>query len=172
MKQIALLAGLTALVACAETAPEWTRERQAAVTTHRMAGVAPNAAVKHAEKVLRLAARDTRFDYRPNGFTALRNAGHYMVFAATVGDFRYDVSARPASGGSIVSLKIYDQTHPVSMIGVTPTSPSLVKSAEAYRMFYDRMDYLAGLTSDWPECEKGKVETESMCLTASDRKPD
>lgn len=166
-----------ALTGCVQT-EEWTREKQAAVTTETLAGVQPSAAIAAAERVMRLSGgNNVSFDYRDDGFRASRRYSAYFVIGAVTGTYHFDFSAKPGGGGTQMQLRISQDATTYASVGALPEPNRLWDLEGAYELFFDRVESLTKGTP-WVSCTDtkaayGLVSThfEPMCIAARDASP-
>ncbi|HMO63991.1 MAG TPA: hypothetical protein PKE47_01975 [Verrucomicrobiota bacterium] len=139
-------------------APEWTRERQAAVTERRLAGTTPAAAASAAEQSLRRAfGRDVRFEYRPNGFVARRFATEFFLIGGSQGTYTFDFQAEPAATGTRARVLMYSDITTITNLGPLPGSQTLWTPEGAYQLFFRRLESFAYRQPDrWLTCPEAR----------------
>lgn len=167
-----LMAAALVLVGCTtQPTKPWTRAEAEAITTRTYRGVSPEQALDAAEQVFRLAdENDVVFSYGTGALQAQRNVLVYAVLAAVSGNYRFDISAKPVSDGTQVTINTRSN---MSGTYSFPTSTP-VSWPQGYRLFFDRVDYLLGKKEHWltcPEARKsyGVQAIEELCLNADDK---
>lgn len=179
MKLIAAIVCVISLSSCGGPPTPWTREEQAAATTRNYQDVTPSKLLKAAEDVARLTdPRGVRFDYRTGGFRAQRPVFAYMVIAAMTGDYFYDAEVRPASGGTTIEIKVFNNINGITASGVFPGSGTFVEAKGVYDLYFARIDYLLGRRADWVTCKDApkilgvpSYQIEPLCVAATDIAP-
>lgn len=190
MKQpVCLLVALASLAGCATAPVPQNRSEWSAIHTRSFPGQSEQAVLDAAEKTLRLADKDFRFDYPAGQLVATRNWLVYAVIAATTGTDYWTITTRPTADGIEATAQI---TRTVNSIAPTPTVNSAgvngaavvssgtpgqpVQFAAPYELFWARVSYLLQPQGTWPTCNafkagkdrKQKAAIDTLCSVTTD----
>ena len=194
MKNIGLSCiAVAALAGCSTVPTPQSRAEWNAVHTRTFPGQSEEAVLEAAEKTLRLADKDFRFDYPAGQLVATRNWLVYAGIAATSGTDYWTISTKATPEGIQATAQI---TRTMSAITPTPTFGSAgvngmtatststpgqpVQHAPPYDLFWMRVSYLLNPQGEWPTCDafkagKGRVDKASidtLCsVTTADAHP-
>lgn len=168
-------------IGCAATPPltlaqlEANRERNVAAATRTYPG-RPIADVKAAAfEVLRLInPQEMKLDVRPDRILASQTFMINLILSGSSGQRWYEVIFVEDASGTKVILNLEKETETGALI--IPMKSSSFKQDIAtsgndrlpanYAVFYERLDYMLGLRTDWPSCapyEKGLLSPEYFC---------
>lgn len=164
MQRIVFIAILLAFMSgCAAPRPQMSRTEWLAMTQRDYVGVTKDQALEAAEKLLRLAdGDDFQITHTEEGLSATRNWLAYLVIAAASGTDFWAIKATPIKEGVRVSMQVNTQSQAVSPMATTgnnwtattmPMSGSPVTGTAIYDVFWARLDYLLGKTTQWMTCE-------------------
>lgn len=190
--------------ATAETC--WSNGEQAVERTRFFPGVDEQQALQAAERILRLAGKDDmQIDPTPHSVSAEfhRRSMIYLFLVAHSTEVRdrWIVSTRPASDGVWICVQVNGQyfsdtfvlgaepmTHAVYPASAVDPSPGrrFKPPARSYPVNYDtfwqRMEYLFGLSDAWTGCKPGggiqrhaaraRLEMDPLCHVLEDAPPD
>lgn len=167
MRAIALVAAVSAVLSgCVHTPPPPERDEWERVHVRHYDGISPRQVQEAAEKVLRLADKDFRFEYPQHGLLAVRSWMLYAVIAIGSGKDYWTVETQEAGGGTKVTVRITREQSTTTaspviggpgyapVIGSTPGEP-LYQEAP-YALFWERLEYFLGKRSDWVTCDQFK----------------
>ncbi len=132
---------VAALTGCHPTYPAPAREEVLSAKTRVFPSSSRDAVLVAAERVLKAQRPDFTFLYEPDRTTAVDH-GTGIVWPWTV---TWKVTAE--QNGSDVRAVAFVQVETTQGID-DPTPPP------AYRMFFDRVEYVLGQRSEWPSCAK------------------
>lgn len=187
MKRLLLLALPTLVLAgCATVPTPQTRDEWMAIHSRTYPGKTPEEVTAAAEKVLKLADHDFRFDYPPGQLIATRPWLVYAVIAAAMGTDYWKVETTPVQGGTKAVVQI---SRAAGMVTPSPTaygdvsvmSSSMpgqpIQFAPPYEVFWHRVEHQLGLRQDWLSCDdykhakRSKAGLEVLCSVNTDDKP-
>lgn len=166
---------LVALAACVAQEPEWTRERQSSVTTHKFDGYSSAQIIRAAETVMKLSdPGKVNFEFTPSGFTARRDASLYFIIGGQSGTYRFDTLAK----GSTLEVRVFADTSAITASGIFPPGGEMWKLSGVYTLFFARVQHVLDQKSPWITCENAKktlalpaVDFEPLCISAQDKAP-
>lgn len=151
------------LSGCAAPPPQMSREEWLAMAQRDYAGVTKDQALSAAEKLLRLAdGDDFQITHTEEGISATRNWLAYLVIAAASGTDFWAIKATSIKDGVRVSMQVNTQSQAVTPMATSgsnwtattmPMSGSPVTGTAIYDVFWSRLDYLLGKTTQWMTCE-------------------
>jgi len=104
---------------------------------------------------------DMKFDVEKNALLATRFSTFYAVFSFGFGRDWYSVNITPEKDGALVKFGLYGEM----LTGLPSPIPESFKSnipisaannPNDFKIFHDRLEYLLGITSSWPECNDYK----------------
>lgn len=168
IKVISVAVLVLSLAACAlPPKPQLTRAQWLEITTRYYDDVSVDDVLNAAEKLFRLAdEKDFQFSHSDNELYAFRSWSAYMVIAASMGTDQWQVTAVPTGGRVRVSLR---STSSSSVITAMPTvqgdlfaatMPGMTgmptQGTALYALFWSRMDFLLGKSTDWIDCDDVK----------------
>lgn len=172
MKVTVACASIILLAGCATIPRQMSREEALAVSTRTYTGVTTERVFEAATEVFKLSDNPTDINISyPDSETmlAVRWTAPFPVHIW----YHWTIKAVPAHKGTQVSTSIVTTAHGFAVpSGVTPYS-----SPAAQKLFYARLDYLLGKSTDWPTCEvyenqnPGSSSLESLCKLADDNVP-
>jgi hypothetical protein len=171
-----LVLSLLAFTGCAPTHPQLSQDDWIQIKTRTYPGVTSRQVVAAAEQLFRLAdGSDTRFTYNADGsgMKATRTWLIYLVLSFNSGYYHWDLKATDRPEGTWVGV---DLTGAIGAF-LGPGQPVSVESPAAYYLFWSRMDYLLGRSTEWRTCamQDGRPPwgtLEPLCLLADDLIPD
>ena len=181
MKKLAIAVfAAIALSGCA-TAPSGPSNRGEWEQIHVRSydGVTPRQAQDAAEKILKLADKDFKFEYPESGLVGSRK---WMVYAAIViagGTDYWTIDTKQEGEATRVTVRVTRNSGATTvapviggpgvapMVSSTPGIP--VEQATPYRLFWERMDYSLGKRSDWTTCDTLKARLKTEGVKARDR---
>lgn len=195
MKNIALSCiALCALAGCASVPTPQSRSEWKAIHSRSFQGQSEEAVLEAAEKTLRLADKDFRFDYPEGQLIATRSWLVYAVIAATMGTDYWTISTRKTADGVEATAQV---TRSIGAIAPTPTIGSAgvngaavvssstpgqpVQHAPPYDLFWKRVSYLLEPSGEWPSCSAykagkdraQKASIDTLCsVTTNDAAPE
>lgn len=161
-----VVALLLVLFAGCAAPPRMTRDEALAVTSRTYAkGITPDAVLRAAEEVFRLAdADDFTFHHTKDSLSASRNWLLYMIIGATTGTDYWSVRAESApDGGTHASVQLGTVAQDILPMAVAPALwiPSVMPAnatpplgRAVYDLFWDRVDYQLGLREAWVDCKQ------------------
>lgn len=168
-------------IGCAATPPltlaqlEANRERNVEASTRSYPGRSVADVKAAAFEVLRLLnPQEMKFDARPDRILASQTFRINLILSGSSGQRWYEVVFAEEGAGTKVVLNL-EQEAEVGAIIIPMKSSSFKQDIAAngsdklpanYAVFYERLDYMLGLRTDWPSCatyEKGLFSPEYFC---------
>lgn len=182
------------LSACSQKRPNLTREQWIDMTSHTFKNTTVNEVLKTGEKVLQLSdPDDIKIYHLQNKLVGSRKYLVYMVIAADMGSYNFDLSAIQKGPDVETQLLIGHSNQPIlPAITYTPgnqgngiggtAAPGVANVGnpmdwrEQYDLFFSRIDALL-YNKPWIICDeirenKPVTAVESLCYLADDRIPD
>lgn len=185
MKRFLPLA-LLALASCATVPTPQSRDEWMAVHSRTYPGKTPEEVTAAAERVLKLADHDFKFDYPPGQLVATRSWLLYAVIAAAMGTDYWKIETTPVEGGTRAVVQISRaesavMPSPTAYGDVSVTSAAMpgqpVSFAPPYEVFWHRVEHQLGLRDDWLSCDdykrakRPKAGLWVLCSVNTDDKP-
>jgi hypothetical protein len=181
MKRLIAVALCLAPIGCAATQPltlaqlEANRERNVAAATRIYPGRSVADVKAAAFEVLRLLnPQEMKFDVRQDRILASQTFWLNLILSGSSGQRWYEVVFAEGDAGTRVVLNLEREVETGALI--IPMKSSSFKQDIAtngddkllanYALFYDRLDYMLGLRTDWPTCstyEKGLYSPGFFC---------
>ena len=181
MKRLIAIALCLLPIGCAATPPltlaqlEANRERNAAAATRTYPGRSVADVKTAAFEVLRLLnPQEMKFDVRQDRILASQTFWLNLILSGSSGQRWYEVVFSEDGAGTKVVLNVEQEVEHGALI--IPMKSSSFKQAIAasgddrllanYAVFYERLDYMLGLRTDWPSCgthESGLYSPEYFC---------
>lgn len=183
------------LAACARP-PQLTRAEWLAMTTRTFPGVTAAQAYEAAEKLFRLAdPTDVQIGHAHDRMVVARRWLLYLVIAAASGTDFWTIRAVDTPEGALVTVEAATQQGAVSATAVpvtsgavgigTMTTPTtgghMIDSPALYDLFWARMAFLTGRSTEWRTCQDQEALIESakirghlapLCTVADDNAPE
>lgn len=182
MRKLGMLVAVTFLLSsCASDPAPQSREEWRNLHTTFYPGVSPDQALAAAEKVLRLADHDFKFDYPDGQLQGVRGWHVYKFLGNSVGTDWWRVAAVAKDGGSEVQVQIsrysglqigmYGIAEPPissasnkkadpndAQVGGAGMPAGSVRGAFPYELFRTRMMYMLGMSQTWQTCREAQAE--------------
>ncbi|WP_413612881.1 hypothetical protein [Bdellovibrio sp. HCB-110] len=157
LRKIILMGVLTVLTASCAHQKQLSRDEWLALTQRNYSGVTKETLIAKAEEVLRLAdGDDFKFHHSENGFTASRNWLVYIVIGAASGTDVWNFQVEPTTDSWKVKVSVSTTSGNTSATAVgaitTPNQSSTEQGNAIYNIFWNRLDYLLGKSTQWMDC--------------------
>lgn len=165
MKMIlTMFAALTILSGCATTTqPQLTRQQWIDMTSRTYTDRTPDQVLNAAEELFRLAdGNDFIISHSEDGLYAQRPWSVYIVLAYVEGTDTWVLQTKQDGSDTRVSVHLSNSVASTTALptgggGVAPytgaATGSSVQGTAIYDVFWARMDYLLGYSTNWMDCE-------------------
>ena len=146
------------------------RARQLEIGTRFYPGKTPEEVLLAAARLFSLADDEYTVSHAANAIQAKRSWWFY-VLALNSGTDDWTVSVAEQEGGTKVITSCVSETKQLR------TGPKIMTDEKLYALFYNRLDYLLGLSQVWRTCNEAKKgvwdgSLNPLCQVATDRTPD
>ena len=175
MRKLLLMLFCTVFVSACANAPVLTREEslkardeKIAATTRIYENVKAEDVLIAADKIFRLCdGSDFQISHTENAVTGSRQWSIYLVLNAVFGVDNWIVTADQIDDNVKVTLFVCTAGAPmlVPLMGATtPDINSTIPGNALYAVFFNRLDYLLGRSTEWWDCETAEKKIKELGL--------
>jgi len=142
-------------------------------------GMSPREVQDAAEKVLKLADHDFKFEYSEDRLVASRNWMVYATIIITGGIDYWTIETKPEGNGTKVTVRVTrssNATTAVPVIGgpgiapMTSATPGYsVDQRVPYQLFWERLNFSLGKRAEWTTCDAYKARLKNDGVRKRDR---